>query len=124
MERVGRMGYFNVPAKPAELTRDMLDSPVSDRYNGFCHHRWLIGEEGAAVVFHQKGALETTTHWFNDNIFELLEKYPELCVFEKWWRDGFIYREAPPPLSPEEMFNRTQDYIQALETKYFEMEEK
>lgn len=85
--RISKAGYFEFPNRAFEMKNNVDPFLNSDRYVGFCHHRWLITVLRNKITFVPKTSIHSAYKELRCN--KINEKYTGF-----FWKDSFKIKEV------------------------------
>jgi len=81
IKRISKSGYFEFPNRAYEMKNNVDPFLNSDRYVGFCHHRWMVEARNGVLIFTPKTLIHSA--------------YKELrCVKVKEKYTGFFWKNS------------------------------
>jgi len=96
--RVSKSGYIETPSPLIEITKGVDGSPLSDKYCGYIHHRYIVWSsiEKNEIYFLPKYScildhMLNITHDVKSHLYNLINNYPV------YWNNYFIYNSINSP---------------------------
>jgi hypothetical protein len=96
--RVSKSGYIETPSPLIEITKGVDGSPLSDKYCGYIHHRYIVWSsiEKNEIYFLPKYScildhMLNITHDIKSHLYNLINNYPV------YWNNYFIYNVINSP---------------------------
>jgi hypothetical protein len=96
--RVSKSGYIETPSPLIEITKGVDGSPLSDKYCGYIHHRYIVWSsiEKNEIYFLPKYScildhMLNITHDIKSHLYNLINNYPV------YWNNYFLYNVINSP---------------------------
>jgi len=87
IKRISKAGYFEFPNRAFEMRNNIDPFMNSDRYVGFCHHRWLISTTKSKLTFTPKTSVHSAYKELRCK--KVSEKYTGF-----FWKNDFETKEV------------------------------
>jgi hypothetical protein len=87
MMRVSKAGYIECPSRAIEMNTNIDPYMGSNRYVGYCHHRWFVEAENNTITF--------TPKWLVHSAVRTLRvKKVDSATVAFFWNDSFEIKET------------------------------